>query len=236
LYDADDPSHTVPYAFNSHLTGAPRPLALDDEYTVLAAVNLGGQKRSLIVPKPVAYDRRCFDPRELPDMFGKFPPDNLGKAPHAALATAELSPESLWEERARFAGKPFAGLRLEIRVEQGRNAVLELRNVTSKPISVWKWEGNSDFEMMLHDPRGRPVAKTVKGAKFFGSGALLNCRSIKSNDVIGAAFPLTEYFDMKAPGEYTVLASLPVVGDVDAVLTAEPTKVRVEGAQAPPKK
>ena len=34
--------------------------------------------------------------------------------------------------------------------------------------------------------------------------------------------PLDRLFEMKGPGDYTVLASLPVVGDVDAVLTAGP--------------
>jgi len=40
---------------------------------------------------------------------------------------------------------------------------------------------------------------------------------------------------MKAPGDYTVLASLPVVGEVDAVLTAAPVKVRI-GAEPPVRK
>ncbi len=47
--------------------------------------------------------------------------------------------------------------------------------------------------------------------------------------------PINELFDMKAPGEYTVLVSLPVIGDVDAVLTTAPVKVRVD-AKSPAQK
>ena len=32
---------------------------------------------------------------------------------------------------------------------------------------------------------------------------------------------------MQAPGDYSVVASLPVIGGVDAVLTAQPVTIRV---------
>ena len=36
--------------------------------------------------------------------------------------------------------------------------------------------------------------------------------------------PIGELFDMRAPGEFTVLASVPVVGDVDAVFDCSATQ------------
>jgi hypothetical protein len=37
------------------------------------------------------------------------------------------------------------------------------------------------------------------------------------------------------PGEYTGFASLPVIGDVDAVLTAAPIKVRIDPKAGAPR-
>ena len=38
---------------------------------------------------------------------------------------------------------------------------------------------------------------------------------------------LSPEFLKRPPGEYTILASLPVLGNVDAVLTASPVKVQI---------
>jgi len=58
---------------------------------------------------------------------------------------------------------------------------------------------------------------------------------LKPEERIEATLPIHDLFEMKAPGDYTVLASLPVVGEVDAVLTAAPVKVRI-GAEPPVRK
>jgi len=63
--------------------------------------------------------------------------------------------------------------------------------------------------------------------KFFQGGELLDIGRLKPNEAIHASLPLAELFAIQAPGEYTVLASLPVIGDVDAVLTARAVKIRV---------
>ena len=69
---------------------------------------------------------------------------------------------------------------------------------------------------------------TEKGKTFFGGGSAIDTRQLKPKETIDQSIPLVGLFDMKTPGEYTVLASLPVVGDVDAVLTAAPVKIRVD--------
>ena len=43
---------------------------------------------------------------------------------------------------------------------------------------------------------------------------------MQPNLTVDAILPLGEMFAIRLPGEYRVLASLPVVGEVDAILTA----------------
>jgi hypothetical protein len=50
---------------------------------------------------------------------------------------------------------------------------------------------------------------------------------LKPGEAIEATLPLSEFFDFKARGDYTALVSLPVLGDVDAVLTAAPINIHV---------
>ena len=64
----------------------------------------------------------------------------------------------------------------------------------------------------------------------------LEIRDLKPGEAIAASLPLTDLFDMQTPGEYTLLVSLPVIGDVDAVLTAAPIKFRIGAIPAAPNK
>ena len=73
-----------------------------------------------------------------------------------------------------------------------------------------------------------------KGKDFFGNGMQLATRWLRPNEVIEDSIYLEELFVMQASREYTVLVSLPVVGDVDAVLTAAPVKVKIAAAPAAP--
>ena len=106
---------------------------------------------------------------------------------------------------------------------------VSLHNRSKEPILIKKWKGESDYELLVRDPAGKPVAMTEKGKKFFACGQMLDIRDLKPGEAITATLPLGELFDFdfKAPGQYTILASLPVLGDVDAVLTASPLKVRI---------
>ena len=58
----------------------------------------------------------------------------------------------------------------------------------------------------------------------------MDIRKLKPGEAIRASMPLAELFAIQAPGEYTVLVSLPVIGNVDAVLTAKLVKIRVPTA------
>ena len=121
-----------------------------------------------------------------------------------------------WRLSIRFAGKPFEGLLLQASAGAALPAPAEalrfkvsVDNRSNGRITVTKWKGESDYEILIRDAVGKPVGMTETGKKFFAGGTLLDIRELK-------------------PGEYTVLASLPVVGDVDAILTAAPLKIQVK--------
>ena len=84
--------------------------------------------------------------------------------------------------------------------------------------------------MRLRDPGprsgGQAGATDGKGQGILLRRRCLEIRDLKPGEAITATLPLGELFDFKTPGEYTILASLPVLGNVDAVLTARPVKVR----------
>ena len=124
---------------------------------------------------------------------------------------------------------------MQAHATQSRHLNVALRNASKEPILVKKWKGDSDFELLVRDAFGNSAPMTEKGKNFFGGGTLLEIRALKPGEAITASLPLTELFDMTAPGEYTVLASLPVIGDVDAVLTAAPVKIRVDSQPRVPK-
>jgi hypothetical protein len=218
----DDSGATCGYGLSEEY-----PLRAGNDYTMLAAVSLR-EADALVVARPVAF-RAPFPYRhesETPETR----PLNPGPSP-----TVPVDAGRRWQENERFAGKTFEGLALQAHATASLQLDIELHNSSKEPILVKKWKGDSDYELLVRDASGRSASMTGKGKKFFGGAALLEFRDLKAGEAISASLPLTELFDMQTPGEYTVLASLPVIGDVDAVLTAAPIKVRVETKPGAPK-
>ena len=144
-----------------------------------------------------------------------------------------------WESLSRFAGKEFEGLQLEAKAgvqaaKPGEATTLSvvLRDRGNELILVKKWKGESDYEILIRDAAGKDISLTEKGKRFFETGDQLDTRELKPGEAISATLPLSELFDLKTPGQYTVLASLPVLGDVDAVLTASPIKLEIKPDEA----
>ena len=136
---------------------------------------------------------------------------------------------------SRFAGKPFEGLQLNASVDDSLRLNISLTNVAGEAIAITKWKGDSDYEIRVRGPNGKPVSLTEHGKEFFARRRILDVRHLNPGKSITAAIPIGELFVMRDPGEYTLLASLPVIGDVDAVLTAKPLKIRVQNASLPTK-
>ncbi|MGA2030785.1 MAG: hypothetical protein ABSG68_00885 [Thermoguttaceae bacterium] len=133
----------------------------------------------------------------------------------------------------QFAGKPFGSLLLRATAKNPPDLNIQLVNYGKEPVVVAKWKGDSEYLVRVSDGEGKDVPMTDRGKKFFGHGELLDIRTLQPDEAIEATLPISELFDMRAPGEYTVLTSLPVVGDVDAVLTAAPITIRIPEAKRP---
>ena len=116
---------------------------------------------------------------------------------------------------------------LKMSAEKAAELRIVLCNQGKRPVLVKKWKGDSDYDFLVRGPNGSPVAMTENGKKFFNSSQLLDVRTLAARDTIDTRVRIKEFFDMRVPGEYTIVASLPVVGDVDAVLTTTLVKVRV---------
>jgi hypothetical protein len=190
---------------------------------------------TLLVAKPVAFTA---------------PADDEGANPSGAVQNASTTRVHLpgqtfnqqWQAVSRFAGKPFEGLQLDAAanrdsVPPGKpvEITLALRNRSGEPILVKKWQGDSDYEHLVRDAADKPVPLSEGGKMFFQTGSRLDIRELKPGESITAALPVAGLFAFPATGEYTVLASLPVLGDVDAVLTANPVQIHVEKPAEPNK-
>ncbi len=215
------------------------PLRNGTSYTVLAAVNLTLDKEfiqqqhyhtedfakakdfsALVVAKPVTFS--------VPGGESSVPSGRSSS--NSATRSVSAKPftfDEKWEQASRFAGKPFEGLLLDAVSGKPTELKAALHNRSDKTILVKKWKGDSDYEILVRDLAGNPVGLTDKGKKFFQSGELLEIRRLEPGETVNASLPLADLFAMRDPGEYTVLVSLPVLGDVDAVLTAKPVKVRI---------
>jgi hypothetical protein len=140
-----------------------------------------------------------------------------------------------WDLCSRFSGKPFNGLALEACALTPNELMVTLWNCGTKETWIRKWADRSDYEILVRDPQGKFAQLTDKGKTFFQGGTILSVKCLGQGETIKAILPIAELFDMRAPGEYTLLASLPVVGDtIDAVLTAAPVKIRIDAPKAQP--
>jgi hypothetical protein len=212
-----------------------------ERYTLVAAVGVNRNNTSEDVPA----DSLLVAP---PITFMP-PEENAGPVPPQETAVSRLKPqpvqqfprrptlsaEQQWDLSSRFAGKPFHGLILKACAPKPSELFVTLRNCGKNRMWIRKWSDESDYEILVRDPQGKCVQLTDKGKKFFGGGKTIDAHHLKEGETFRATLPLGDLFDMRAPGEYTVLASLPVVGDtIDAVLTAAPVKIRIDAPKAQP--
>jgi hypothetical protein len=196
------------------------------DYTLLSAVRLR-ETDALVVAAPITF--HMHNPYRASDRMQG--PRN----PEPSPAVPRRRPED-WSQYERFAGKTFEGLVLRAHLGDSLKLDVALENSSRKSILIRKWKGVSDYHLLLRDGLGKSVPMTAKGRQFFQHSTLLDIHDLKPGEQIVAALPLAELFEIENPGDYTVLASLPVIGDVDAVLTAAPVRVRVEPKTPTPKK
>ncbi len=206
------------------------PIIPGEPYTVLAAVRIKGDHPSFVVARPFTY---------VPRFGGDFRANKESDShiqPSQDMFAAVAPLDSRWDELARFADRPFEGLHLTASARKPDVLMLSLGNQSKRPIIVKKWEGAGGYNVQLRNSDGKTVSLTEKGKRFFDGGSAIDTRELQPKETIEQSIPLSELFDMKTPGEYCVLASLPVIGDVDAVLTAAPVKIRIGQQPAAPGK
>ena len=240
-YPANSPEDGQEYQSIS----ASYPLQPGRHYTVISAISLAEPKK-LILPPGLAPGVVVSKPVEFTMPEGDFSPTPGGifighddretpkpkpkprpaPNPESVVVPPPSTFDQQWQQASRFAGKPFDGLLLDASAGRPAELKVTLRNRGGKEILVKKWKGESDYEVLVRDLTGKPVGLTEKGKRFFAGGKLLDFRELKPGEAIEATLQLGSIFLVKAPGEYDVLVSLPVLGDVDAVLTAAPVKVR----------
>ena len=100
--------------------------------------------------------------------------------------------------------------------------------VDEGPLAAWR-VGSAGYDVQVRNAEKKPVSFTQKGEALFASGVGLDVCELKPNESIEEAIPVAELFDIRAGGQYTALVSLPLVGEVDAVLTAAPIKLKGGG-------
>ena len=130
------------------------------DYNLLAAVSLR-EANALVVGGPVAFRlRNPYSPWTATPHVEAITPKPLPNVPQAF--------GQRWQEYERFAGKEFEGLLLQSHATSSLQLDVSLQNCSHEPILVKKWKGDSDYQILVRDPSGKPAAMTEKGKKFFG--------------------------------------------------------------------
>ena len=219
-----------------------------ERYTLLAAVGVehshAGESvpaESLLVATPVTFVVPAENAASHLDggTDGGRCPSSIGGRPGEQWTPGvppTLSPQQRWDFCSQFAGKPYNGMVLEASAHRPDQLLLALRNCRKEGTWIKKWSDESDYDILVRDPQGKLLQLTDKGKRFFQGGKTLDAHHLKEGETIKATLPIGELFDTRAPGEYTVLASLPVIGDtIDAVLTAAPVRIRIDAVDVQPK-
>jgi hypothetical protein len=205
------------------------PFMVDQPYQLLAALTLKGKKPTMVVA-PLA--KITVGPTWTFSTTSTAKERNNRPSPCESARPEQSTSGNDWDDLVRFAGRPFDDLVL--RAEQPTPAELKvsLVNLGVKSIAVTKWEGIAGYEVQVRDAEGRRVPLREKGKVESQSGALLDSRDLKPQESIEETIPLRDLFDLP-PGDYSVLLSLPIIGDVDAIMTAAPLKVRIAAKSSP---
>ena len=85
----------------------------------------------------------------------------------------------------------------------------------------------ADYEVLVRNAAGKSLARLRPAKRIAGRSAAPSTRRMRVGDGIRAILPLVQWFDMKKPGRYSVLVSLPSAHANDPPWVAEPLTVTV---------
>jgi hypothetical protein len=152
-----------------------------------------------------------------------------------------------WSALAALAGKPLEGLALDAfrsPVSTDRFIVSLRRSYNDEREQVpvpMAGLNSGNYWLLVRGPSGQPLPMLRPALEpDIRPGACDSLdarnRSLFRGDAIGAAIPITRWFDMKEPGEYTILVALPSSERKAPAWVAPPVKFRVGDAKEPRKK
>ena len=139
-----------------------------------------------------------------------------------------------WARSAADAGKPHRDCCLDAfpcTAKEGGPKVVASSVCVERPWGYIRLPGTdaADYKILVYDASGIPAPRLrpagPPSGKLTGTGR--DGGLIGIGDAIGAVIPLTEWFDMKKPGRYSVLVSPPSPGSNDPPWVAEPITVTV---------
>lgn len=145
----------------------------------------------------------------------------------------------VWKRMETREGKEQSTLRLESVVAPDRvvfgkpwRLVLSIKNIGDQPVRSAKQHGQSDYLVLVRASNGNLVPLTEKGRKLFAidqSGGF-HFQLIPGH-AIGTSLAMQDLFDFREPGEYEVLASVTLTGEISGGLVSKKLKVIVHNAK-----
>jgi hypothetical protein len=212
-------------------------------YSLFCASYLTGEPQGMVVARPIRFTMPTADE-------GRRYPLKTGRDQRVVLRTsADVMPPAIpdrneqWKMFERFAGKSFENLRLDASItdeheSSSRPLIMNvaLTNCSNESVGLTKWKGSAGFIIHVRDSSNREIELSESGKKLLGDTVAPTTCHLGPGNTVQARLPIKGLFDLRTPGDYTVLVSLPVLGDVDAVLTAAPVKLSVVAKPAEARK
>jgi hypothetical protein len=201
-------------------------------YTLLAVKSGWGTKGDLI-SKPIQFTISQADASEGEAQSGAAVPDSRG-----LLNMRREDKEEEWSRLESKAGRPQYGRILEADISPIiPNAVhliaslINLNGYDTQDITPFQAGTATEYRVVVRDPAGRMIAANEAARMAsaidmrLNNGGSFNVGQGNGNGVI---IPLAKWFNMRLPGEYTVLVSLPTQQEGEPVWVAKPIKVKVD--------
>jgi len=224
-------------------------LSKPGKYTVLASQQCGAKDKKPIAGSCVVVSSAAtFSIGRAPQKSDR---KASGVSQSSAISKANLENRTLeskaaeWDELVRRSGQSIHHCALDVVVSPTETEATTLI-VSLRRIELWDPIDNfppdtgiypSDYKVLVRDPSGRSIQARLDAETQFSMQhrPAIRMEPLSPASGIGAVIPLAKWFDMKKPGDYSVLVALPSRKDKSCTWVAEPITIRVEAKPAVPK-
>ena len=213
-------------------------LSASDRYTIMACrPDFSTLPTPPGSPNVMVSNTVVFDNRRLGANSGA---SNAAQA--VAGEHAKPQPKDEWDRFAKLAGNPIERCVLYAMVSptahNGSTLIVSLRRVEIGDdryhFRLDSGYYQTDYRVLVRGPHGNnlPVIHDADFQNSLDHRRVASLEPLVPASAVGTWIPLAKWFDMKEPGEYSVLVVLPDRNDKSRAWVAEPIKVRV-GAKPP---